>query len=268
MIHPQRHLVVVRGGGDLGSGVVWRLRRVGFPVVVLELERPLTVRRTVAFSSAITEGAVTIDGIDGVRVDSAALAVEEAQAGSVGVMVAPDIPTFPVPLSVLVDARLAKRKLDTTRDQAPLVVALGPGFDAGVDCDVVVETMRGHRLGRAMWEGPAAANTGVPGEIGGTSADRVLRAVRAGSLRWDVTFGDVVEPGQVVGWIDDEAIGAQIAGTVRGLLLPGPVTAGLKIGDIDPRFDPAAIHQISDKALSVGGGVLEAVLVWLGSTPE
>ena len=268
MIDLQRHLVVVRGGGDLGSGVVWRLRRVGFPVVVLELERPLTVRRTVAFSSAVTEGAVAIDGIEGIRVDSATSALDVAQAGSVGVMVAPDIPTFPVPLSVLVDARLAKRKLDTTRDQAPLVVALGPGFDAGMDCDVVVETMRGHRLGRVMWEGPAAANTGVPGEIGGTSTERVLRAGRDGALRWDVTFGDIVEQEQVVGWIDDEAVRAQISGTVRGLLLPGHVTAGLKIGDIDPRFDPASIHQISDKALSIGGGVLEAVLVWLGSNPE
>jgi xanthine dehydrogenase accessory factor len=268
VIDPQRHLVVVRGGGDLGSGVVWRLRRVGFPVVVLELERPLTVRRTVAFSSAATEGTVTVDGIEGVRVDSPSSALEAAQAGSVGVMVAPGIPAFPVPVSVLVDARLAKRKLDTTRDQAPLVVALGPGFEAGVDCDVVVETKRGHRLGRALWEGSAAANTGIPGEIGGSSAERVLRAGQDGAVRWDVTFGDVVEPEQVVGWIDDEPVRTKIAGTVRGLLLPGPVTTGLKIGDIDPRFDPASIHQISDKALSIGGGVLEAVLVWLASTPE
>jgi xanthine dehydrogenase accessory factor len=183
-------------------------------------------------------------------------------------MVAPGIPAFPVPVSVLVDARLAKRKLDTTRDQAPLVVALGPGFEAGVDCDVVVETKRGHRLGRALWEGSAAANTGIPGEIGGSSAERVLRAGQDGAVRWDVTFGDVVEPEQVVGWIDDEPVRTKIAGTVRGLLLPGPVTTGLKIGDIDPRFDPASIHQISDKALSIGGGVLEAVLVWLASTPE
>ncbi len=173
-----------------------------------------------------------------------------------------------MPMSVLVDARLAKQKLDTTRGQAPFVVALGPGFDAGVDCDAVVETMRGHRLGRVIWDGPAAPNTGVPGEIGGASADRVLRAARDGSLRWDVMFGDVVEAGQVLGWIDDTVVSAQIAGTIRGLLLPGPVTAGLKIGDIDPRFDPAAIHQISDKALSIGGGVLEAVLVWLGTSPE
>ena len=268
MIDPSNHLVVVRGGGDLGSGVIWRLRRVGFPVVVLELERPLTVRRTVAYSSAVTDGSITIDGIEGVRVDSAESAIEAAHARSVATMVAPEVPSFPVPVSVLVDARLAKQKLDTTRGQAPFVVALGPGFDAGVDCDAVVETMRGHRLGRVIWDGPAAPNTGVPGEIGGASAERVLRAAQDGSLRWDVVFGDVVEAGRLLGWIDDAVVSAQIAGTIRGLLLPGPVTAGLKIGDIDPRFDPAAIHQISDKALSIGGGVLEAVLVWLGTTPE
>ena len=181
---------------------------------------------------------------------------------------APEFPAFPIPMSVLVDARLAKQSLDTTRGQAPFVVALGPGFEAGVDCDAVVETMRGHRLGRVIWDGPASPNTGVPGEIGGASAKRLLRAGLDGTLRWAVTFGDVVEPGQVLGWIDSEAVVAQIAGTVRGLLLPGPVTAGLKIGDIDPRFDPASIYQISDKALSIGGGVLESVLVWLGQSPK
>ena len=268
MINPSSHLVVVRGGGDLGSGVIWRLRRVGFPVVVLELERPLTVRRTVAYSSAVTDGTITIDGIEGVRVDSADSAIQAAHTRSVAVMVAPEIPSFPMPVSALVDARLAKQKLDTTRSQAPFVVALGPGFDAGVDCDAVVETMRGHRLGRVIWDGPAAPNTGLPGEIGGASAERVLRAARDGNLRWGVTFGDVVEAGQVLGWVNAEVVSAQIAGTIRGLLLPGPVTAGLKIGDIDPRFDPAAIDQISDKALSIGGGVLEAVLVWLGTAPE
>ena len=150
--------------------------------------------------------------------------------------------------------------------QAPFVVALGPGFSAGVDCDAVVETMRGHRLGRVIWDGPAAPNTGVPGEIGGASGDRVLRAGSDGSLTWSVEFGDAVAEGQVLGHIDGDPVVAKLAGIVRGLLLPGPVTAGLKIGDVDPRFDPTAIDEISDKALSIGGGVLEAMLVWLGET--
>lgn len=264
MIDPERHLIVVRGGGDLGSGVIWRLRRVGFPVVVLELGRPLTVRRTVAFSSAVTDGSIVIDGIEGRRVETAAEAVAVTSSGIVPVLVASEIPIFAPRPSVVVDARLAKQKLDTSIDQAPLVVALGPGFEAGVDCDAVVETMRGHRLGRVLWEGTAEPNTGVPGEIGGASAERVVRADRDGTLRWNVDFGDSVKEGTVIGRIDDSAIRARISGTVRGLLLPGPVTAGLKIGDIDPRVDPAAIHQISDKALSIGGAVLEAALAGLG----
>jgi xanthine dehydrogenase accessory factor len=258
------HLVVVRGGGDLGSGVIWRLRRVGCPVVVLELERPLTVRRTVAFSSAVSDGHVEIDGIEGILVDSPAEALGTATRGAVPVLVSEDIPTFPSPISVLVDARLAKRSLDTTIDQAPLVVGLGPGFVAGRDCDAVIETMRGHRLGRVIWDGPAAPNTGIPGEIGGASGDRVLRAAVNGVLRWNVGFGDLVEADQLLGVIDDTPVRAKIGGTVRGLIQPGPVEIGLKIGDVDPRFDPHAIRQISDKALSIGGAVLEAVLVRLG----
>ncbi|MGB9359649.1 MAG: selenium-dependent molybdenum cofactor biosynthesis protein YqeB [Acidimicrobiia bacterium] len=268
MIDPSSHLVVVRGGGDLGSGVIWRLRRVGFPVVVLELERPLTVRRTVAYSSAVSDGSITIDGIEGHISSTPEEAVDTARSGCVSVLVAAELPPFRVQPSVVVDARLAKRLLDTTIDQAPFVVALGPGFSAGADCDAVVETMRGHRLGRVIWDGSAAPNTGVPGEIGGASADRVLRAEHDGILEWTAAFGDVVEPDQVLGHVDGVPIAAKIAGTVRGLLLPGSVTAGLKIGDVDPRFDPSAIHEISDKALSIGGGVLEAVLVWLGRTEQ
>ncbi|MEA2024761.1 MAG: selenium-dependent molybdenum cofactor biosynthesis protein YqeB [Actinomycetota bacterium] len=264
MIDFSDNLVVVRGGGDLGSGVIWRLRRVGFPVVVLELERPLTVRRTVAFSSAVDHGRIVIDGIEGIRVSSGEAALDATGRGVVPVLVSKSIPVLPAPLSILIDARLAKRALDTAIDQAPLVIGLGPGFVAGLDCDAVIETLRGHRLGRVIWDGPAAPNTGVPGEIGGASADRVLRAQVDGELRWDVSFGDLVEPGQLLGMIDDAPVEAKIGGTVRGLIQPGPVEIGLKVGDVDPRFDPSAIHQISDKALSIGGAVLEAVLVWLG----
>jgi len=258
-------LVVIRGGGDLGSGVIWRLRHVGFPVVVLELERPLTVRRTVAFSSAVDQGRIVIDGIEGVRVSSVAEALETTLTGSVPVLVSKDLPALPVPMSILVDARLAKRALDTTIDQAPFVVGLGPGLDAGSNCDAVIETMRGHRLGRVIWDGRAAPNTGVPGEIGGASGDRVLRANVDGVLDWDVSFGDLVNANQVLGSIGITPVKAKIGGTIRGLIQPGPVKIGLKIGDVDPRFDPNAIHQISDKALSIGGAVLEAILVWLNT---
>jgi xanthine dehydrogenase accessory factor len=257
------HVVVVRGGGDIGSGVIWRLRRVGFPVVVLELERPLTIRRTVAYSTAVTAGSIVVDGIEGRCVSSPEEAIAEASHRVVPVLVSPEIPEMP--LSVIVDARLAKRNLGTTIDQAPLVVTLGPGFSASVDCHAVVETMRGHDLGRVIWSGTAASNTGVPGSIGGAAADRVLHAAHDGDLSWDVTYGDVVERGQVIGQVDGSAVRARLDGMVRGLLLRGPVVKGLKIADIDPRVDAAAIHHISDKALSVGGGVLEAILIWLNN---
>jgi xanthine dehydrogenase accessory factor len=257
------HITIVRGGGDIGSGAIWRLRRVGFPVIVTELERPLTIRRTVAFSTAVTDGAISIEGIEAVLVASPAEAIEVAATGAVPVLVSPDIPD--IDRSVVVDARLAKRNLGTSRDHAPFVIALGPGFTAGDDCDAIVETMRGHDLGRVIWHGPAIPNTGVPGMIGGESARRVIHAERDGFLRWDVGFGDVVSAGEHLGTVDDTPVRTRIAGTVRGLLANGPVFEGLKIADIDPRFDPSAVDRISDKALSVGGGVLEAVLVWLSS---
>lgn len=261
MIEFSDHLVVVRGGGDIGSGVVWRLRRVGFPVVVLELERPLTIRRTVAYSTAVTAGSIVIDGIQGSRVASVQEAIAMAPEGTVPVLVSPDIPDMPV--SVVVDARLAKRNLGTETGHAPFVVALGPGFCAGEDCHAIVETMRGHDLGRVIWDGPAAPNTGVPGMIGGASADRVIHAELDGDLTWDVTFGDSVRQGDVLGRVTGTAVRSKIGGIVRGLLLPGVVTKGLKVADVDPRFDRAAVDHISDKSLSVGGGVLEAILVWL-----
>ncbi len=256
-------LVVVRGGGDIGSGVIWRLRRVGFPVVVLELERPLTIRRTVAFSSAALEGRVEIDGIEGIRVASPEAALAATRRGVVPVLISEAVPAFPVPVSVLVDARIAKRALDTRIGQAPFVVGLGPGFVAGVHCDVVIETMRGHRLGSAIWHGSAAPDTGVPGELGGAASERVIHAEAAGHLTWDVGFGELVEASQRLGAIGDLPIAAKIGGTVRGLIAPGEVSAGLKIADVDPRRDPDMITRISDKALAVGGGALEAILVWM-----
>lgn len=251
-------LVVVRGGGDIGSGVAWRLRKVGFPVVVLELARPLTIRRTVAFSTAVDEGEVVVEGIAARRVDSMPEAVDRTKEGVVPVLVSPDLPdTSP---SVLVDARLAKRNLGTSMAQAPVVVGLGPGFTAGQDCHAVVETKRGHDLGRVIWDGPAAPNTGVPGDVGGTSGDRVIHAPTHGDITWQVGIGDTVEHGQTIGKIHDTPLATAIGGTVRGLIRPGPVAEGLKIADIDPRSDASAVNRISDKALAVAGGVLEAAL--------
>ncbi len=264
------HLVVVRGGGDLASGAAHHLHRAGFPVVVLELPAPLAIRRTVSFASAVLGGDVTVDSADpvvGRLAETPGDAVAIARGGAVAVLVSPDIPDFGEPISVVVDARLAKRNIDTAIDQAPLVVALGPGFTAGEDCDAVVETMRGHRLGRVIWEGPAAPNTGVPGSVGGATAQRVVRAPAAGTVNWDVAIGDLVEADQRLGTVGSFPVTTPISGVVRGLIAPGfDATTGLKIADIDPRAEPTACFEISDKARLVGAGVLLATLTWLNQT--
>lgn len=260
-------LVVLRGGGDLASGVAHVLHRTGFPVVVLELAEPLAIRRTVAFATAIRDGEVVVDAVEpvvGRRCESASEAAATARGGAVGVVVAPDLPDFDEPIDVLVDARLQKRNTDTTIGQAPLVVALGPGFTAGIDCDAVVETMRGHDLGRVIWNGAASPNTGIPGSVGGASAQRVLRAASDGVVTWNVEIGDVVAAGQQLGKVGSRPVTTVIAGVVRGLIAPGYVaTAGLKIADVDPRADRAACFTVSDKSRLVGAGALDAILTWL-----
>ncbi len=258
------HLVVVRGGGDLATGAIARLHRAGFPVVVLELDPPLTVRRTVAVSTAVTDGTVRVEDLFAQRVASPEEAVDIAMKGTIAVVVSPRLPQFREPPAIVVDARLAKRNIDTTAHQASLVIGLGPGFAAGEDCHAVVETMRGHRLGRVIWQGSATPNTGVPGRIGGEDAKRVLRSAHEGIVKWRVAIGDAVTAGQPLGTVGAHDVHAEIGGVVRGLIAERfPATVGLKIGDLDPRADAAACWAISDKSLSVGGGVLEAVLMHL-----
>lgn len=259
-------LIVVRGGGDLATGTVFRLHRAGFPVIVLELDRPLTIRRTVAVSTAISAGRFQIDGLTAVRVESPADAVEVARSGQIPVLASPELPVFPGQITAVVDARLAKRNIDTSLKDAPFVLGLGPGFTVGLDCHAVVETQRGHRLGRVIFDGSAAPDTGVPGVIGGESAARVVRARESGSLSWRLVIGELVVAGDPLGDIDGAVIEAPIDGVVRGLLAQGEVAVGLKIADIDPRADRSACFEISDKSLAIGGGAVEAVLVWLGGS--
>lgn len=260
---------MLRGGGDLATGAAWRLTRAGWPVVALELPEPLTVRRTVALSTAVTDGEVSVEGMVARLVGSDAEAVSLARSGAVAVLVAPALADMgdlgALRPEVVIDARLAKRNIDTGIGDADFVVGLGPGFTAGVDCHAVVETMRGHRLGRVIWEGPAAADTGIAGLVAGRAAERVLRAPADGSVKWAAAIGDVVAEGATLGSVAGEPVAAPFAGVLRGAIRDGTrVPAGLKIGDVDPRCDPSACHEISDKALAVGGGVLEAVIVWRG----
>lgn len=255
-------LVLVRGGGDLASGVAHRLHRAGFTVMITELARPMCIRRTVSFAQAVYAGQVTVESVTARLAPDPASALAFAALNLIAVVVDPDgAAVRQLRPPVVVDARLAKQPLDTRRHDAPCVIALGPGFTAGVDCHAVVETQRGHDLGRVLWEGSAAPDTGLPEAVQGVAAERVLRAPAAGTFSAESAIGDPVLPGQIVGRVGSTPVAAQCAGVLRGLLQDGlPVTAGLKVGDVDPRGQREHCFSISDKARAVGGGVLEAVL--------
>lgn len=257
-------LILLKGAGDIGTGVAWRLFKGGFPVVIAELPGPLVVRRTVAFASAVYEGEITVEGITARLVSAAADARALLAQGIIPVIVDPEtrVRTELAP-AVEIDAVMAKRNTGTRLADAPLVIGLGPGFTPQVDCHAVVETNRGHNLGRVYWDRPAEPNTGVPGEVGGKSGERVLRAPRQGALVGIRHIGDRVTAGEVIARVEDAAIPAPFDGVLRGLVHDGmPVQAGMKVGDVDPRAQPEACYTISDKALAVGGGALEAILAW------
>lgn len=255
-------LVVIRGAGDIATGIALRLYRAGMQIVMCDLAQPTSIRRTVCFSEAIRLGETTIEGIRGVLCRDASSARMAAQSACVAVMADPEA-SFISDLhpDVLVDAILAKRNLGTTRGMAPVVIGVGPGFTAQVDVDAAVETMRGHYLGRVYYTGSPLPNTAIPGLIGGYAGERVLRAPADGTFTPCVKIGDEVNAGTVCGTVAGQPMVATIDGVVRGLLQEGvSVTRGMKSGDVDPRCHPEYITMASDKALAVGGGVLEAIL--------
>lgn len=255
-------LVVIKGAGDLASGVAARLHWAGFPVAMTELPQPLMVRRTVCFGEAVYEGEAIVEGIVA-RCVAGPAEVRAALAGGVVPVIVDPAAACVAALrpAVLVDAIMAKRNTGTTRADAPLVIALGPGFSAGRDCHAVIETNRGHTLGRVILAGGATPDTGRPGAIAGLTDERVLRTPVAGVVQAEVQIGERVAAGQVVASVSGQAVTAQTAGVLRGLIRAGArVAAGEKIGDVDPRAAPEHCYLISDKSLAVGGGVLEAVL--------
>ena len=254
--------VLLRGGGDLASGVAARLFRSGFRLLITELAQPRAIRRLASFSEAVYVGKVQVEGIEAVRVEAIEAALPTAEEGRIAVLVDPQAEVrHKVPLLAIVDARMRKRPPELGIESAPMTIGLGPGFTAGADCHAVVETQRGHRLGRVIWRGLAAPDTGRPGEIAGEAERRLLRAPIEGVIHGLVSISAGVMAGQPVAEVDGHTVAAPIAGVVRGLLHEGlSVSAGEKVGDIDPRGDPAYCREISDKALAVGGGVLEALL--------
>lgn len=258
-------LIVIRGGGDLATGVALRLYRSGMDVVICETAVPTSIRRTVCFSEAVRLGEMMVEGVTARRAVPEEVPALLA-AGIIPVLVDPEGACIPgLRPDAVVDAILAKRNLGTSMDMAPIVVAAGPGFTAGVDCHAAVETMRGHYLGRVIYEGSPLPNTNIPGLIGGYAGERVLRAPADGAFAGAKRIGDRVEAGDVAGYVAGKPMVCTIGGTLRGLLADGvPVTKGMKSGDVDPRCEEAHCRCASDKALAVGGGVLEAILYFSG----
>jgi len=257
----ERDAALVKGGGDLGTGVALCLHRQGYRVVVTELAQPLVVRRPVAMASAVYEGRVTIEGIVARRVGDYGGVLAAWEEGHVPVIIDPTarIAQEVKPL-VLVDAIMAKRNTGTVITDAPIVVALGPGFRASVDCHAVIETQRGPNLGRVYLTGATAPDSGVPGRVGGESARRVMRAPVEGTFTGLARIGDHVQAGDVIASVNGRPVVGQLTGVVRGLLADGVnVEAGIKVGDIDPRDDPSLCFRVSDKAWRVGESVLNAI---------
>tara|TARA_Y100000590_G_scaffold436095_1_gene556261 strand:+ start:2118 stop:2912 length:795 start_codon:yes stop_codon:yes gene_type:complete len=256
------HLCLVRGGGDLGTGVALQIKREGMPVAVCDLENPLAVRRKVSLSTAVVDKQVQIEEITGQLVENISELDDFLSTNVVPVLICESLPTHP--FSVVVDARMQKKPLDTTIEDAELVIALGPGFCAGKDCHAVIETMRGPDMGKVIWNGYAQANTGVPGEVGGLTSERVLRSPSDGIVSWVKEIGNLVKKGEIIGSVGSDVIVAETNGLIRGMINEGSLLeAGMKIGDIDPRGKDVDVCKVSDKALAVGNGVTETIKIWL-----
>lgn len=256
-------IVGIKGAGEMATGVAVRLKRSGFSsIFMLEMAHPLAVRRTVSFCEAIHDGQSMVEGIASVHARNRAEIFNAWKKGRIPVLIDPQWRMVQrLQPHVVVDAIIAKRNLGTTIGDAPLVIGLGPGFTAPVDVHRVIETMRGHDLGRVIDKGSAGANTGIPGSIGGYTRERVLRAPVAGLFHSNVTITDSVRAGDRIGHVDGRGVQAEIDGVIRGLIRSGSfVSQGVKIGDIDPRGRAAYCHTVSDKSRAIGGAVLEAIL--------
>lgn len=261
------NIILVRGGGDLASGVIHRLYRCGYRVLILESGQPSAIRRKVSFCEAVYDGKSFVEEVPCQKVSSIGECQRIWEEREIPLLVDPKGDCIPElqregRVSALVDAILAKKNLGTAREMAPLTIALGPGFTAGEDVDYVVETMRGHNLGRIIRDGCALPNTGVPGMVGGVSKERVIHSPAAGSIRNVSRIADLVEQGQILAYVGDVPVKASITGVLRGIIREGyPVSKGMKIADIDPRKEEKQnCTTISDKARCIAGSVVEILL--------
>ncbi len=255
--------ILIRGAGEMASGVACRLYRSNLKrILMLEIPSPLAVRRRVSFCEAVHAQSMVVEGIEAVRVVGEVELPGAWEAGKIAVRVDPQGESLRCFCpDVLVDATLSKQNLGISILDAPLVIALGPGFVAGRDCHVVIETNRGHNLGRLISKGTAEANTGIPGNIGGYTYERVLRSPTEGIFAAERQIGDFVRCGEIIGRVGAAVVTAQIEGVLRGVIRSGStVSRGLKLGDIDPRGEAIFCHTVSEKARAIGGSVLEAIL--------
>lgn len=257
--HP---LIMIRGGGDLATGIAARLKRSGFDVVVTEIEKPRALRRLVSLAQAIYTGEVQVEDLLGKFVENFDSVRPVLDSGAIPVLIDSDAASRNLLMpEAIVDARMLKTPSELGRDAAPFVIGLGPGFEAGVDCHVVIETKRGHHLGRVLNQGKAAADTAKPDAIAGFDVERVLRAPASGKIASRVELGAILKIGAVVATVAGDEIHTAFDGVLRGLMQDGlMVSQGEKVGDLDPRMNVAYCYEISDKALAVGGGVMEALL--------
>ena len=259
----REQIIAIKGAGDLASGIALRLWRSGYRVIFSELPVPLCIRRTIAFSSAVFDGSAKVEEAEGVLIRDINEARSVWEAGHLPVIVDEDASRIlTLRPDVLIDARIIKTwREDTSINDAPLVIGMGPGFTAGENAHCVIETNRGHNMGRVFWSGSAEPNTGVPGTIKGEGIKRVIKSPCDGTFHPLVEIGDSVKAGDIIARVNDENISAQLDGIVRGIIYPGiTVWQGLKIMDIDPRGDRNHCFTVSDKATALGGGVLEAIL--------
>ena len=263
--------VVIRGGGDLATGVAEVLYQSGFKILILDIEKPSSIRRSVCFSEAIYDGVTKVENIICKKVENEndiekcwnekIIPIMVDEKGEIIKKIKPN---------VVVDSIIAKKNLGTTKEMAPITIALGDGFEAGKDVDIVVETMRGHNLGRVITSGRAMKNTGIPGEIKGVSKDRVIYSLANGKFSSVKKIGDTVQKDEIIGYVGDVEIRGKISGVLRGIIREGyEVTENMKIGDIDPRTEEKNnCFTISDKARSLGGAVLRAIMFRLKEERE
>ena len=254
--------IIIRGAGEMATGVAHRLARAGFHLLLTETQHPLAVRRAVSFCEAVHDGAKSVEGLTARLIQEPEQVARLWDKGELPVLVDLDLICLEqLRPQVIVDALLAKKNTGLRRDMAPLTIGLGPGFSAPDQVDLVIETNRGHNLGRLIYDGAPAANTGVPGDIAGYTHERVLRSPADGLFETERQLGDAVTEGEVVAMVTGEPVSAQVGGVLRGLIRPGSqVRKGLKVGDVDPRGKIEYLDTISEKARAIGGSVLEGIL--------